>query len=250
MITVCFDALGSLFSLEPLIDVVEQVLGDELRSAGSGSRAVVMDWFHSAQRDYTYLSIISPPPPPISKILTLSLPRALAFAFGTRPTPSHLPLPDLSPITDRLAALTPSPGASDCLNILKNAGATVLVVTNGSEQATRGYIDNAGFQHKIDGVLSCDTVGVSKPFDQVYTAAHDLCAKQGKGKGERWFVAAHLWDLAAAKKAGFKTGYVLAEQPPLGEGQIDEWWSIWGGKPDIVGQDLALVAHAISHEQS
>jgi hypothetical protein len=36
---------------------------------------------------------------------------------------------------------------------------------------------------------------------------------------------------------------VLAEQPPLDK--LDEWWSIWGGEPDVVGQDLEEVARGI-----
>jgi 2-haloacid dehalogenase len=43
-LTVCFDALGTCFGVEVLIDAVEEVLGDKLRAAGSDSRMVVMDW--------------------------------------------------------------------------------------------------------------------------------------------------------------------------------------------------------------
>lgn len=53
VLTVCFDVLQTCFSLEPLVDAVEEVMGDQLRSAGASPRGVVMDWFHSAQRDFT-----------------------------------------------------------------------------------------------------------------------------------------------------------------------------------------------------
>ena len=48
----------------------------------------------------------------------------------------------------------------------------------------------------------------------------------------------------------FKTGYVLAEQPPLGKtadgkDQLQEWWDIYGGEPDVVGEDLAEVGRKI-----
>ncbi len=42
--TICFDALGTCFSVDPLVDVLEELLGKELRDAGSGARMVVMDW--------------------------------------------------------------------------------------------------------------------------------------------------------------------------------------------------------------
>jgi hypothetical protein len=43
---------------------------------------------------------------------------------------------------------------------------------------------------------------------------------------------------------------VLAEQPPLGEGEdgkdkVQEWYDLFGGEPDVVGGDLAEVARKI-----
>jgi hypothetical protein len=48
----------------------------------------------------------------------------------------------------------------------------------------------------------------------------------------------------------FKTGYVLAEQPPLGKtddgkDKTQEWYALFGGEPDIIGSDLAEVAKKI-----
>lgn len=160
-----------------------------------------------------YLSITSPPPPPISQILTLSLPRAITFALGNTPSETTNPLPDLGPITSKLTQLTPSPGAAEALKLLNDKGngkqVKVLVITNGSKSTTETYLSQAGLSKYVEEVKSCDEVGVGKPLDAVYASANELCAKSeesdlgnGKGKGERWFVAAHMWDLAAALKAG------------------------------------------------
>jgi 2-haloacid dehalogenase len=43
-ITVCFDALGTCFGVEVLVDAVDKLLGKELSAVGSGSKMVVMDW--------------------------------------------------------------------------------------------------------------------------------------------------------------------------------------------------------------
>jgi 2-haloacid dehalogenase len=146
-------------------------------------------------------------------ILKLSLPRAITLALGRQPSLSpSKPLPDLTPVTSQLAHLTPQPGLGECFKTLKNdAKANILVITNGAKQTTEGYIDQAGLSEFVDGVRSCDEVGLAKPFSQVYQGALDLCVqvetkdgnKDGEvEKGARWFVAAHLWDLAAARKAG------------------------------------------------
>jgi hypothetical protein len=43
-ITVCFDALGTCFSLHPATEALETLMGDELRAAGSDARMTIMDW--------------------------------------------------------------------------------------------------------------------------------------------------------------------------------------------------------------
>lgn len=43
-LTVCFDALGTCFSLQPVIDALEEFMGGELRDAGSDPRMTIMDW--------------------------------------------------------------------------------------------------------------------------------------------------------------------------------------------------------------
>lgn len=142
----------------------------------------------------------------MAQILKLSLARAITLALSRKPSLNpNEPLPDLTPVTSQLAHLTPQPGLEECWKLLKDSKANVLVITNGAKKTTQGYIDQAGLGELVDDVRSCDEVGLAKPFAQVYTKAHEACeaveAKNG-GEAERWFVAAHLWDLAAAKKAG------------------------------------------------
>jgi hypothetical protein len=43
-LTVCFDALGTCFSLEVLVQALDELMGDKLRAAGSGPRMTIMDW--------------------------------------------------------------------------------------------------------------------------------------------------------------------------------------------------------------
>ncbi|KAK1078765.1 hypothetical protein LTR33_006966, partial [Friedmanniomyces endolithicus] len=51
-----------------------------------------------------------------------------------------------------------------------------------------------------------------------------------EGDGERWFVAAHAWDLIAARKAGFKTAWVAHEE-------YDPVTEVFG-KFDVYGKDF------------
>jgi len=65
-----------------------------------------------------------------------------------------------------------------------------------------------------DHLLSCDDIKVAKPDVKVYESAnrHLTSRGLGEGNGQRWFVAAHAWDLTAAREAGFKTAYLYHEE--------------------------------------
>lgn len=171
----------------------------------------VIQLVRPATHNSQYLSIISPPPPPIAQILKLTLPRSLHFALSLpsslSPPANEAPLPSLSPIYERLTTLTPAPGCVAGIRLLKSSKARVLIITNGSKATTEGYVSQASLEGVVDGVKSCDEVGVGKPLRAVYESALELCGGQvgqdGEGRMSRWFVAAHMWDLAGARKAGW-----------------------------------------------
>lgn len=152
------------------------------------------------------LSVISAPPPPIAQILKLTLPRTLTFALqSTHPTSTSLTshdLPDLSKITSTLTQLTPAPSLVTAWKSLQKAGAKVILVTNGSESTTQGYVKNNNLEALVCRVMSCDDVGAAKPDKRVYERAHEVCEEEGGKKEERWFVACHAWDVCAARKNG------------------------------------------------
>ena len=123
----------------------------------------------------------------------------------TTPSLTESPAPDLSGVLEKLSSLTPAPGLEAALKRLHQARANVLLVTNGSKDTTQGYVDQAGLSEYVGAVKSCDQVGKSKPFAEVYKMAHTACAELEGGENKadgRWFIAAHLWDLNAARKAG------------------------------------------------
>lgn len=73
------------------------------------------------------------------------------------------------------------------------------------------YFSNAGIELDDEHLLSCDDLGVAKPDAKVYGNTNEVLTKRGC-VGERWFVAAHSWDLIAARKAGFRTAWIEHEE--------------------------------------
>lgn len=69
---------------------------------------------------------------------------------------------------------------------------------------------------------------------------YELTLKQAAAdpsKDDCWFVAAHTWDLHAAKQVGFKTAFVTFEEIVTCE-------DIYS-KPDVIEDGLAKLAKAI-----
>lgn len=106
------------------------------------------------------------------------------------------------------------PGLKGCYDGLREGGWDVYGVTNGGKETSLGYYELAGIELDGEHLLSCDEIQVAKPDGRVYETAHQHLTKRGlgDGEGERWFVAAHAWDLIAARKAGFRTAYLTFEE--------------------------------------
>jgi 2-haloacid dehalogenase len=81
-------------------------------------------------------------------------------------------------------------------------------------QTSLNYYKLADIEIDRDHLLSSDDIGVAKPDMRVYENAnrHLTSRELSAADGDRWFVAAHAWDLIAARKAGFKTAYLDYEE--------------------------------------
>jgi 2-haloacid dehalogenase len=67
----------------------------------------------------------------------------------------------------------------------------------------RGYFERAGIDMPLENVISCDTAGVAKPA----LAAYKPALARFKDEDAKWFAAAHMWDVTAAVKVGFRGAY-------------------------------------------
>ena len=188
--TVAFDVIGTLFNLErPRA---------ELMSLGLPSLALEI-WFAESLRDFFALSHAGGYVP-LRDALAAALPRTLA----------SLEVDHDDAVIERVMAtfrdLDPAEGAGAAIQALTEAGFSILALTNGSEDLTRGLLEGAGLHHDFDAVLSCDEIRTSKPHPAVYEMARK------REPGELWMVAAHAWDIAGAARAGLRTAWISGKE--------------------------------------
>ncbi|KAK4902562.1 hypothetical protein LTR27_000499 [Elasticomyces elasticus] len=207
----CFDVLGTCFDFTPTIDTIRDRLGDKLSAANVDPKSLFFSWFFAAQRDFTYTSMCGSYTP-IAKILKLTFRRACMVVDVPGDQISD---EDVSAVVDCLTKLPPRKGLKECFDGLREAGWDVYAVTNGGKQTSLKYYELANIELDPDHLLSCDDIQIAKPDLRVYEAANKHLTSRSVGKegdGDRWFVAAHGWDLIAARKAGFKTAWLAHEE--------------------------------------
>lgn len=106
---------------------------------------------------------------------------------------------------ESLTSLPAHPEVKEALKNLKDAGYTLVALTNSSNNGVKTQFAHAGLTAYFDEVLSVEGVGKYKPDSAVYDwAAHKLGVKPH----ECLMVAAHGWDIAGAIWAGWRGAFI------------------------------------------
>lgn len=122
---------------------------------------------------------------------------------------------------------------AEALSNLKDAGYTMATLTNSSNKAVQAQITNSGLKQYFDHLLSVEDIGIYKPHSRVYSWAE---RKLGVSPAESMMIAAHGWDIAGAKWAGWQAGFISRpgqQLYPLAE------------KPEIIAPKLTEIANKL-----
>ncbi|KAJ7033398.1 haloacid dehalogenase [Mycena alexandri] len=117
--------------------------------------------------------------------------------------------------------LTPRSGLAEMMQTLRSDGFTVYCCSDASPERVQGYFAKAGIDMPMDNLFSCDM----------------MVREKLSSAGVIVFAAAHAWDLAGARNAGFNTAYYT-----VGE---DETCVEVFGKADVVADTLPQLGSAI-----
>ena len=138
---------------------------------------------------------------------------------------------------DALALVSTMPAFIDApaaLETLRGVGLEIGVLTQSSAEAADTVLRFAGLRDRMTVVISAPESGAFKPDPRPYRMALERIGAAGE---EVALVAAHWWDVAGAKRAGLRTGWVARRDLFLPE-SVPE--------PDVRGRDLAEVAEGLA----
>jgi len=156
-------------------------------------------------------------------------PDLLRGALVRRATLSGLSLEPVESALAAAATLPARPEAAAALDHLREHGHAVAVLTNSAAVAGRHTLDAAGLLIRVDRLDGADAVRAYKPDPRVYALT---VAPAGT-----WFVTAHWWDVTGAARAGFRTGWVSADDGVLPD---------TAAPPDVVAGDLLTAVREIT----
>ncbi len=100
------------------------------------------------------------------------------------------------------------PGVPDALGALTAAGATLVVVTNGTVAQQEQKLQDSGLTSLITEAVISEAVGSKKPDPLIFRTALRTAAHHGGG-GPTWMVGDHpVADIAGARNCGLLTAWV------------------------------------------
>lgn len=185
---VVFDAIETLFSLEPV--------RHKLREVGSTDQALDT-WFARLLRDAFALTAAGGYAG-FRSVAEGAL-RSVLADHGVSVTDEIL-----DEVFTSFATLPIHADGPPALEAVADAGITVHVLTNGTKETTELLLANAGVDHLVDAVLTVHDVGRWKPAPEPYGHA---ARTANVTSGDAALVAVHGWDIFGARSAGFRTGW-------------------------------------------
>lgn len=154
---------------------------------------------------------------PFGEIAAACLP-AVASRHGRTATAD-----DQRELGRRVRELPPHPDAAEAIRALRDAGHTVVTLTNNTRDVATDQVRNAGLRDLLDGVYSADDAGMLKPAPEPYRHVLDTT---GTSPGDAVLVAAHDWDVAGAAAAGMRTVLIARHgESPL-PGHPEPTWTV------------------------
>ena len=88
---------------------------------------------------------------------------------------------------------------------LRDAGLTLVTLSNGSASVAESLLTRAGIRQHVDRLMSVEDAGHWKPRAEAYRYALDQC---GVEPADAMLVAVHPWDIDGAARAGLSTAWI------------------------------------------
>lgn len=229
---VVFDIVGTLVCFDAFYARIDLVIGDKLRKNGISPQLFGYTWMTHSELEFTFLSI-SGRHTSYSNLMKGLFYRTLWMA-GIQEPREFATDNERDRCQEGYALLELRAGAKECIQILRDAGFNVWCLTTADIPRVQGYFARGGVEMPAENFVSCDSQGVAKPALAAYKPIFDKFADDDL----KFFAAAHMWDVSAARLVGFKGAYCSAYEK-------EDCLELFGGEMEVMAGTLDEMARAI-----
>jgi 2-haloacid dehalogenase len=189
---VVFDAYGTLYDVQSVSRKTEELC--------PGRGDLITQLWRLKQLEYTWLQTALQDFKSFEFVTRASLEYSLRAA-GIEPTERTT-----QPLFEKYLDLDPYPEAKEALGSLRGAaGRKLAILSNGSTSMLSALIKNSGLDPFLDATISVDRARKFKPHPDCYALVEQTL---GVAKSEVVFVSSNAFDVAGAKRFGFKVVWI------------------------------------------
>ncbi|PWY96541.1 HAD-like protein, partial [Aspergillus sclerotioniger CBS 115572] len=240
---IILDVVGTCISFSTFIRRIETILGPRLRTHHTNAHIFSYAWMQASELEYTML-LMSSRYTPYSEVFKTLFYRVL-YMSGIENPREFATEDERDACQAACSLLELRPGCREMMEKLRGNGFEIWCLTTGDVARVSGYFVREGVEMPVERVVSCvdfmeggggDRLGVVKPSMGAYRR---IVERLGLGEeDEMWFAAAHMWDVSAAVKAGFRGAYCSAYEK---ESRIE----IFDTRMDVMADSLPEMADKI-----
>ncbi len=191
-----FDAYGTLFDVHSAVARLRDRLGPDAER--------LSELWRIKQMEYSWVRSLMHRHRDFWRLTEDALDYALATVGGIDPALR-------GPLLDAYRALEAYPEVPAVLAALKEKGARLAILSNGSPEMLAAATRSAGLDHLLDAVVSVEEAGIFKPDPRVYRLALDRFAV---APGDISFQSSNAWDAAGASAFGFSVVWINRKGQP------------------------------------
>ncbi|MBL8659715.1 MAG: haloacid dehalogenase type II [Rhodospirillales bacterium] len=195
-----FDAYGTLFDVHSAVARLRERLGPEAER--------LSELWRIKQLEYSWVRSLMPHRDRRHRDFRLLTEDALDYAMAAT---GGIDPALRGPLLDAYDALDAYPEVPSVLAALKDKGARLAILSNGSPAMLADATRSAGLDHLFDAVLSVEDAGIFKPDPRVYQLACDRFCVAAE---EVSFQSSNAWDAAGAAAFGFSVVWVNRRRQP------------------------------------
>jgi len=219
---IAFDVNGTLLDVRVLAPLIRKIFGAQYSVEEYFHQIIQYAMATSLAGDYRDFSDIA------LSVLEMA---ASARAIAVSPRQQQQ-------IRQALRELPPYPDVKRSLQRLRDAGFTLIALSNSGSAALDEQLRHAGISRYFQHHLSVELVQRFKPAPDPYQLAARTAAIAPQ---ELLMVAAHAWDLLGASRAGCRTAFIRRPGKSLFPG---------APTPDYATADLAQLADRLAGKRS